>query len=327
MAVNASEEQVEADAEIVKASIHSRIGELSSAFHLLQDEILAEPEPAQGERLRRVVADLIELCADGGGQVLGELFLSEIWNYDFTKPLYIAASLIELIRRCREHSSAAAIDDDKREQLLLAALGFNLGLIEYEKQVYENREEFSFEEKLKLREHYPQQSGEILKAAGLDQPVVQDAVRNHNIATDNPSTDALLLRTPFIYAGIAMPHNPGMSNRNIDNPSREFARMYANQELDPVYGGLFLKIHGMAPIGSIINLESCEKAMVVQGPEDDDIASSRVRMLTNRNGVQLAKPGKIYLFTQTPSRHRGLADHHQFAWSQFSPDSMWQDQV
>ena len=306
-------------------AVHARISDLCTEFHSLQNEILLEADPAQGNRLRQVAARLIELSESDLDQVLGELFLTDVWNYNYSKPLYIAASLVALIARCRAHDQAPSIEDDKREQLVLAALGFNLGLIEYEKQVYENQEEFSFEEKTKLREHYPQQSADRLKAIGLDQTVIQDTVRNHNVACDNPSQDALLLRTPFIYAGIAMPHSADSPQQSINNPSREFAQMYANQELDPVYGGLFLKINGIAPVGSIINLESCEKVMVIRGPEEDDIASSRVRMLTNRNGVQLTRPGEIYRFHDTPSKHRGLADHHQFAWSQFSPATMWEE--
>lgn len=305
--------------------VHHRISDLSVEYHNLQNNIVRETEPEQGDALRRIASGIVELAGLHLDQLLGELFLTDAWDYNYSKPLYIAASLVELIERCRAHEQGPSIEDDKRDQLIIAALGFNLGLIEYEKQVYENQEEFSFEEKQKLREHYPQQSAEMLKAIGLDQAVIQDAVRNHNVACDNPSQDALLLRTPFIYAGIAMPHSSDGPQQSINNPSREFAKMFANQELDPVYGGLFLKINGIAPVGSIINLESREKVMVIRGPNEDDIASSQVRMLTNRNGVQLAKPGKIYRFHDTPSKHRGLADHHQFAWNQFSPTAMWDE--
>ena len=54
--------------------------------------------------------------------------------------------------------------------------------------------------------------------------------------------------------------------------------------MDPVYGGLFLKINGLAPIGAILNYKSREKAVVIKGPVDDDISASTVRMLTNQNG-------------------------------------------
>jgi hypothetical protein len=96
-------------------------------------------------------------------------------------------SLVELIRRYNMYTDDAVIDDSKLEQMVVAALGHNLGLLAYEKRVYESQEEYSVEDKRQLREHYPQQSADILKAAGLDQPLIQDVVR----------------RTSFIYAGIA----------------------------------------------------------------------------------------------------------------------------
>jgi len=62
--------------------------------------------------------------------------------------------------------------------------------------------------------------------------LIQDVVSHHNVASNNPSKHALMMRTPFIYAGIAMSQNLLAGQRSIDNPSREFARMYANRELD-----------------------------------------------------------------------------------------------
>jgi hypothetical protein len=306
------------------ASVHERLGDLCINFHQLQDELLKQAGPGQGERMRELAAALIELSQQHLDQVLGELFLAEHANYNFSKPLYVGASLVELIRRYNQYSTDSVIDDDKREQLVLAAMGYNLGLLADERRVYENRPELSPAEKRELREHYPQQSAKILESAGLDQAVIQDVVQNHNLVSDNPSKDALLMRTPFIYAGIAIPQNLGSAQRSIDNPSREFARMFTNQELDTVYGGLYLKINGLAPIGSILNLESNEKVVVVKGPQDEDIASSTVRMLANRNGVQLLRPGEHYRLGQTPTRHRGLADHHHVAWTNFSPHSMWE---
>jgi len=306
------------------ASIHNRLSELSIDFHHLQEALLREPETGHGDRLKLIADNLISLCDQQLDQVIGELFLSEQSNYNFTKPLYVAASLAGLIRRLREHQPEGAIDDRDREQMVLAALGYNLGLLANEKQIYESDREFSLEEKKQLREQYPRQSADILEAAGLDQPLLQDVVRNHNIASDNPSKNALMLRTPFIYAGIAMPQKPAPSIQSIDNPTREFTRMYTNRELDPVFGGLFLKINGLAPIGSILKLESNEKAMVLTGPEEQDITSSTVRMLANRNGVQLMRPGELYTLNQTPTRLRGLADHHHFAWTHFSPHIMWE---
>jgi len=306
-------------------ALHQRLGDLSTEFHQLQDEFLDQPEAARGENLEAVADGLMSLCEERVEQVIGELFLSEHSNYNFTKPLYVAASLLELIRRLADHDASAAVDDDRRRQMVIAALGHNLGLLDYERQVYAGDRDFTLDEKKELRAHYPQRSAEILKAAGLDSPVIQDVARNHNLASDDPSKDALLMRIPFIYAGIAMPQKLSQASQAIENPSREFTKMFTRRELDPVYGGLFLKINGLAPIGSIIKLESNEKVMVLAGPAEEDIASSQVRMLANRNGVQLKRPGEFYRLNETPSRHRGLADHHHFAWTSFSPHVMWEE--
>jgi hypothetical protein len=307
-----------------QVTIHERLGDLCIAFHQLQDELLSQADAEKGARLQQLATLLIVLSREHSDQVLGELFLSEHSNYNFTKPLYIGASLVELIQRYNRYAADAAIDDHRLEEMVIAALGHNLGLLAYEKRVYESQEEFSVVEKRQLREYYPQQSADILKAAGLDQALIQDVVGNHNVASDNPSKQALMMRTPFIYAGIAMPQNLSIGQRSIDNPSREFARMFTNRELDKVYGGLYLKINGLAPIGSMLKLESNERAIVVQGPQDENIASSTVRMLANRNGVQLLRPGDNYRLNKTPTRHRGLADHHRFAWTNFSPHMMWE---
>jgi len=306
------------------SSLHERLAQLCINFHQLQDELLNQADAEKGSRLQQIASTLIALGREQNDQLLGELFLSEHSNYNFTKPLYIGVSLVELIRRYNLYTDDAVIEDSKLEQMVVAALGHNLGLLAYEKRVYESQEEYSVEDKRQLREHYPQQSADILKAAGLDQPLIQDIVRNHNVASDNPSKSALLMRTPFIYAGIAMPQNLSAGQKSIDNPSREFARMFTNRELDPVYGGLYLKINGLAPIGSILKLESNERAVVVRGPQDESIISSTVRMLTNRNGVQMLRLGEHYQMNKTPTRHRGLADHHRFAWTNFSPHVMWE---
>lgn len=306
-------------------SIHRRLSELSSSFNQLQSRLVTEPDPEHGDGLMRLAQALIDISEDSLDQVLGELFLSEVSNYNFTKPLYIAASLNELINRYNLYSPSQTVDETKRKLLIAAALGFNLGLVSYEKQIYDSDEEFSHDDKRQLRENYPQQSGDLLKASGLDQAIIQDVVRNHNVVTENPSADAMMMRTPFIYAGIAMPQTPQLLPGPRPNPSQEFARMYARRELDPVYAGLFLKINGMAPVGAILNYESREKAIVVKRPENDDISSSTVRMLTNRSGIQLRAPGEFYPFSETPSRMVGPADHHQFAWTYFAPYVMWEE--
>lgn len=144
-----------------QSSLHERLAELCINFHQLQDELLNEADAEKGSRLQQIASTLIGLGREQNDQLLGELFLSEHSNYNFTKPLYIGVSLVELIRRYNLYTDDAVIDDSKLEQMVVAALGHNLGLLAYEKRVYESQEEYSVEDKRQLREHYPQQSADI----------------------------------------------------------------------------------------------------------------------------------------------------------------------
>jgi hypothetical protein len=232
--------------------------------------------------------------------------------------------LIELIKRFNHYNPTETIDSVRRLALVLAALGFNLGLLQYEKQVHDNKDQFSSEEKSDLREHYPKESISLLTKSGLDNPIMADAIRHHNIASDNPSKNGLLLRTPSVFAGIALPQYSSLTSDSMLNPTREFARMFASKQLDPIFAGLFLKINGIAPIGSILLFESREKAVVIKGPIGKDISSSTIRMLTNRSGIQLRRPGEKIQLNKMPIKQTGLADHHQFSWINFEPHVMWQ---
>ena len=167
--------------------MHERLGGLCIAsFNQLQSQLVASRARSRARTFENWRSELILLCEEQSTRYSASCSCRRHSNYNFTKPLYVAASLVELIRRYNDYS-ATPIDDGKKLQMIIAALGFNLGLLAYEKQVYESHEEFSPEEKRELREHYPQQSADMLKAAGLDQAVMQDVVRNHNVASDNPS--------------------------------------------------------------------------------------------------------------------------------------------
>ena len=122
-----SEHNDHLDSQIVSTTesseaVHGRLSELSTSFHLLQEKLINEPGPEQGEALQQSAQSLMALCE-----------------------------------------------------------------------------------------------------MHIDQMVIQDVVRNHNVASENPSKDALMMRTPFIYAGIALPQNRAVKQQAIDNPSREFA--------------------------------------------------------------------------------------------------------
>lgn len=305
-------------------SLHAKLDNIITAYNKFQKKILDDPTPREKEELNHIVINLIQLCSENTFQVLGELHLTEISNYDHVKPLYIAASLIELIKRFNQHDKQQSIDSNKQNHLVKAALLYNSGLLQIQKNMTEQKAPLPPEEKQRLRKNYPTQSLNIMKKIGVTNASCIEAVKNHNIAAAKPSLEALMLRTPFIYAGIAMPQFGRRTEDNMLNPCREFAQLFAEKKLDPVLGGLFLKINGLAPIGSIMLFDSREKAVVIEGPGENNILSSKMRFLTNKTGLQLRRPGETFYLHKTKLVQKGLSDHHSFAWSKFAPFTMWE---
>lgn len=305
-------------------SVHARLDKQISAFAQLQKSICEQVDSSQKEQLMAIAQVFESLCHENIYQVLGELYLMERSKYNFSKPLYITASLIELIKRYNAYKPDDTISDEKKNSLIQAALTYNLGLVSGTLDVYNNNEPLSPEQRQAIRKNYPQKSISLLKQMGFEDEVLLDSVAHHNVASQTPSFEALMVRTPFIYAGIAMPEGRTVDSNLITNPCREFTRMFTEKKLDPVLGGLFLRINGLAPVGAILIFDTNEKALVIRGPGDDNISSSQIRMLTNRNGVQFNRPGDKLLLHKTTKINKGLSDHHQFAWGKFAPFTMWQ---
>ncbi len=305
-------------------SFHRRLEKQISFFAKLQDKILNEAAITLKSELDTLIQEFSILCEENIHQTLGELFLSEKKKYHYIKPLYVTASLIELIKRFNEYTQEKKISKETKISLIQAALTYNIGMIQSNKNIYTNHSKLTIEEKKQLRANYPTQSITTILKIGITDSITLDAIKNHNIVSENPSFEALLLRTPFIYAGIAMPENQNIVANNLYNPCREFTKLFSEKKLDPILGGLFLKINGIAPIGSILNFETREKGVVIKGPNKENISSSMIRIITNKSGVQLRRPGEKFYLHQTKMVQKGLSDHHQFAWSKFAPFVTWE---
>jgi len=311
---------------VSSGSLHGRLDKIIIKFMQLQKKVIeatASDQPLRKD-LDSTTEKLLLLCDENIFQVLGELYIAETSNYNFIKPLYVAASLIELIKRYNDYKQQTVIDAKKRNSLVYAALLYNIGLLKLERNIYTENKRLTPQEKQTLRVNYPAQSVKMLSTLSIADTITIDAIKHHNVAAKSPSFEALLLRTPFIYCGIAMPQFVNHNRDNMCNPCREFAQMFAEKKLDPVLGGLFLKINGLMPVGSIMQFDSSEKAMVIKGPGNDNITSSQLRILTNKSGMQLARPGETFYFHKTRLQQKGLADHHLFAWNKFAPFVMWE---
>jgi hypothetical protein len=305
-------------------SIHTRLNKLIIILLDFQKRIITQPQPELRQDLNYVTNTLKKLCDENIFQVLGELYLSDSLYYSYIKPLYIAASLNELVKRYNQYKLEQQITEETNRNLLQAALIHNLGLLISQHKIYNSQKKLTPDQRAEIRRNYPKASALMAEKIGINEAEILDTIRLHNIESRQSTLGAQLLRMPFVYAGIAMREYSKYETMDIINPTREFARLFSENKLDPILGGLFLKINGLAPVGSILLFDSREKAVIVAGPNELNIASSTLRMIANSSGVQLARPGDKFRLDRTVLVQKGMSNHHKFAWNKFSPFVAWE---
>ncbi len=305
-------------------SIHSRLNKLIILFLDFQKRIRKQPHPELRQDLNYVANSLKKICDENIFQVLGELFLSDARYYSHVKPLYIAASLSELVKRYNQYYPDQQISAEKNSKLMQAALMHNLGLLISQHQGSDSRKKLTLDQRAEIRRNYPTASALMAEKIGINDSDILEAIRQHNNETRQSRLEVQLLRMPFVYAGIAMREYAEHESMDIINPTREFARLFSENKLDPILGGLFLKINGLAPVGSILLFDSREKAVIVAGPNEINIASSILRMIANSNGAQMIHPGEKFRLDRTVLVQKGMSNHHEFAWNKFAPFAVWE---
>lgn len=134
-------------------SLHGRLEKQVVKYSQLQSQIITDANMSLKDELDAIINAFSDLCDENIDQVLGELFLSEIKKYHFIKPLYIAASITELIKRFNAYAPDKVITKEVKHSLLQAALIYNIGLIQSNKNIYDDNEKLSIDEKQELRKN------------------------------------------------------------------------------------------------------------------------------------------------------------------------------
>jgi len=309
----ANRKAAQGDINYVSAdSFHARLDKLVQRYRLLQKQLLLNMPFSEQEQqfVDRLIEQLVSMTEEKPHQILGELYLCDQRYSDFHRPVYAAAQVILLVQRFNSLKVEEAILYSELKQLILAALFFDIGLLQPISDEGPDTD-------LKLyREEFRNRSHSMLKSTGLDADLACQWILQSRFLK-NASQAAKLLQTCADYAQLAFPaHQQGFTNA-----SKVLASRLKSGEVDTGLASLLLKINGLSPIGSILQGSSGERYVVVRGPEPDDIKSSWIRLLTNRNGVQLKRPGERKRIGALDLK---MVDHHQFAWSAFGHYVMWE---
>lgn len=244
----------------VLADLRQRIPSLTSALLLGQEEAR--------DRAARISRDLQTLCEFAPDAALGSIHLCKDVPYSVCHPLHTAL-LCELVGK------RAGFEVGERQALICAALTQNLAMLDLQDRLRQQPEALRPEQRATVDAH-PARSVEILRSAGVEDPIWLSAVEQHHERLDGSGyprglrgeqicTHARLLAVTDRYTAMVSEraYRPAMTAKTalrhfLDDSQTQF---------DPQFRVMMIKELGIYPPGSWVRLANGEIGVVVKRRE------------------------------------------------------------
>lgn len=263
------------------AEFRQRIPALTGALLLAQEEA--------GERALRLARDLQNLCEQSPDAALGSIQLCKDAPYSVCHPLHTAI-LCELVGK------RAGFPTQERLSLICAALTQNLAMLDLQDRLRQQPEALRPEQRAVVDTH-PHRSVEILRTAGIEDPVWLQAVGQHHERMDGSGypdglqgeqicSHARLLAVTDRYTAMVSEraYRPALLAKTalrhfLDDSETLF---------DPKFRVLMIKELSIYPPGSWVRLANGEIALVVKRNENP--TQPLVGSLLNAKGAPYVRP-------------------------------------
>lgn len=254
------------------------------AFHLTH-----APDPDQFQRRTEEMAGLIQALTQRGGDATIAIIMLTMDHrrYPIVHGLQVATLCEMLTKRIGWESN-------RRTPLLCAALTMNLGMLELQQQLSNQRDPLTPEQRKLVREH-PLKSATLLRQAGVVSSSWLAAVETHHETSQgtgyptgscSPIEEALLLRTLDIFCAKVSPrlYRKPMSGTQAERVLFSDACLASGNPFIPA----LIKELGVYPPGSFVKLANGEIAIVLK--RMGDIKAPMVMSITNTRGEPLIEP-------------------------------------
>ena len=235
--------------------------------------------------ISRMLQALVQRSAD---TVLGIIMLTmDHRRYTSVHSLQVAV-LSDLI------ANRLGWDKQRRQNVVCAALTMNIGMLELQQQLTNQRTPLTDDQKARVQQH-PNQSVEILRQAGVSSDEWLIAVEEHHetaTGTGYPrgihelKEEAALLRTMDVYCAKISPrmHRKPMSGTQAERILFAEAGMASDNPFIPT----LIKEIGIYPPGTFVKLINGETAIVHK--RSTSINTPQVMALINAHGIPLIEP-------------------------------------
>lgn len=252
--------------------------------------LFSEP-PKDGsftEQLQGVARQVMDLCNRRGDFALAAIMLLEYRRYPLAHSLHVAV-LCELIARRGE------FDEATRLRLCCAALTQNIGMVELQQLLSNQKTALSSEQRAAIHEH-PMAGARLLQSYGVEDREWLRAVLEHHEVVDGsgyprktpqPSVLAQLVHTGDVFAAHL---SPRAYRKPLAAPEAA-KKLYIErgQSSDNPFPGLLIKEVGMYPPGTFVKLANGEIGVVwTRNPES--ASQPVVGVLISAKGLRHMEP-------------------------------------
>jgi hypothetical protein len=229
---------------------------------------LINADDGVAERIPRLAADIRKMCQEDLDATVGAIHLSHDHDYVTMHPLHVTVL-------CQMLADFLDYDLERQIRLLSAALTANIGMLNLQSKLHNQQEPLSPFQRQEIKEH-PGRSVEILKSVGLDDKYLLDIILQHHERIDGSGylglkgnqilEEAKIIGLTDRYA--AMISSRCHRRGKYPNECLKLLFMSKGGEFDETLSLAFIKIMGIFPPGSFVDLENGEIAVVVKRPVD-----------------------------------------------------------
>lgn len=266
-----------------------RLRDAQDELTLIHRDLLAGTARDTTARVSALAAQLRDAYEQDPDQAMGLLQL-EATDHRLSRRLMHAAVLTQVL------ALPSGLPADHRLSLMCAALTFDVALSPMSEQLAAQTTPLS-EAQWKLIQEHSLSGVELLRRAGVDDPVWLEAVRDHHERMDGTgyprglrgeavSVEARILGIVDIYSAMIRPR----AYRDAQ-PSRIALRdifLERGQRIDERLALLFIKELGVYPPGTMVRLANGEIAVAIRRTTDG--AHPQLRCVIGKDGMPLAYP-------------------------------------
>lgn len=235
----------------------------------LFDQILNPKSASIQDDVLQVSDQIIAVTKEVPDALLSAIHLTRSFDYATHHPIHTAALSTMLMEKME-------FEPERERALIAAAMTMNIGMLELQRELFVQQTPLTEAQKAGVQNH-PNKSVEMLKKAGITNPIWLQAIEQHHEKVDGSgypnhlSGDAICLEARIlsivdIYAAMVTPREYRQSVAGHDALKKIF--MARGKAVDESLAALLIREVGLYPPGSYVKIANGDIAVVARRPID-----------------------------------------------------------